>query len=76
LAVLAKGGGGANREELQRAAGLRDRKHFRGEILGPLVEADLIEMTIPDKPRSSRQRYRITAKGRAVLGRMKKVRQR
>jgi ATP-dependent DNA helicase RecG len=27
----------------------------------------LIEMTNPDKPRSSRQRYRITAKGKEML---------
>jgi hypothetical protein len=31
------------------------------------MEADLIEMTIPDKPTSGNQRYRLTAKGRAWL---------
>lgn len=67
LAVLAAARRGATREELQRAAGLRDRKHFRKEILRPLVEAALLEMTIPEKPRSSRQRYQLTAAGRALL---------
>jgi ATP-dependent DNA helicase RecG len=67
LAVLAAAEGEATREELQRAAGLRDRKHFREEVLGPLVEANLLETTIPDKPRSSMQRYRLTDAGRARL---------
>jgi predicted HTH transcriptional regulator len=31
------------------------------------ASAGLVEMTIPDKPRSSKQNYRITDKGRAVL---------
>jgi len=34
--------------------------------LGPLLEAGLIEMTIPDKPTSPKQRYRLTEKGRRV----------
>lgn len=28
---------------------------------------DLLELTIPDKPRGGRQRYRLTAAGRRVL---------
>jgi ATP-dependent DNA helicase RecG len=28
---------------------------------------ELIEMTIPDKPRSKNQKYRLTAKGQAVV---------
>lgn len=71
LAVLAKAKGGATREEMQRVAELRDRKHFREQILRPLVQAALIELTIPDKPRSSKQRYRLTDAGRAYLKRNK-----
>jgi ATP-dependent DNA helicase RecG len=43
--------------------GLKDRMHFANECLQPAVDAGLIEMTIPDKPQSSKQNYRITAAG-------------
>jgi len=49
------------------AAGLRDREHFRSAYLEPLLDAGWIEMTIPDKPRSSKQRYRTTEAGKGVL---------
>ena len=37
-------------------------------MLNPLLDAGLAEMTIPNKPRSSKQRYRLTDMGRQVLG--------
>jgi ATP-dependent DNA helicase RecG len=55
------------REELQKAVGLRDREHFRKAYLEPLLSAGWLEMMIPDKPRSSKQRYRTTDIGRKVL---------
>lgn len=59
--------GDASRTQLQAAAGIRDREHFRQEYLKPLLDSGLLEMTIPDKPRSSKQRYRLTATGHAAL---------
>jgi DNA-binding PadR family transcriptional regulator len=47
--------------------GLKDDEHFRKSYLLPALEAGLIEMTIQDKPRSSKQKYRLTAKGRRRL---------
>lgn len=55
------------REELQRAAAFSDREHFRKTYLEPLLTASWLERTIPDKPTSPNQRYRLTEKGRAWL---------
>jgi len=55
------------REELQVATGINDREHFRKHYLQPLVSAGLLERTVPDKPRSPKQRYVTTAAGRAMI---------
>lgn len=55
------------REKLQSAAGLANREHFRKSYVEPLIKADWLERTIPDKPKSPLQKYRLTAKGRAWL---------
>jgi len=55
--------------DLQAALGLRDREDFRRRFLLPALAQGLVEMTRPDTPRSSRQRYRLTPAGRALTGR-------
>ncbi len=52
---------------LMEIAGRSDRTKFRTQVLGPLIAESLLAMTIPDKPRSSKQRYRLTAKGNEYL---------
>jgi len=64
--LLAACDGELSRAELQSRLGLEDRKHFHATYLQPALAAGLIEMTIPDKPRSSAQRYRLTSAGRRV----------
>ena len=59
--------GDKTREELQEAAEIRDREHFRKQYLEVLIEANLLERTLPATPRSPKQRYRITAAGRDAL---------
>lgn len=48
-------------------AGRTNRTKFRDQVLKPLLEVGWLEMTIPEKPRSSKQKYRLTEKGRQVL---------
>jgi len=60
LAVLS---GEMARSELMDAMGLKDRMHFIREYILPAIESGLIEMTIPEKPKSSLQKYRQTQKG-------------
>ncbi len=55
------------REELQSALDLQDRKSFRKRYLQPALAEGMIEMTIPDKPNSRLQKYRLTEKGQQWL---------
>jgi len=57
LSVLA---GEMTRQQLKEALRLKDDEHFRKAYLLPALDAGLIKMTIPDKPRSSKQKYRLT----------------
>jgi ATP-dependent DNA helicase RecG len=54
-------------QELMVPSGRSDRTKFRDQVLRPLIEAGLLELTIPDKPRSPQQRYRVTAAGKKLL---------
>lgn len=51
--------------EMMRAMALKDEKHFRQHYRQAALDAGLIEMTRPAAPRSSKQRYRLTANGQA-----------
>lgn len=55
------------RQAMQTALGLRNDEHFRKTYLVPALERGLVEMTIPDKPTSRLQKYRITEAGRTLL---------
>lgn len=68
LAVLE---GEMNRSEIMEALGLKDEKHFREHYQQTAVAAGLIEMTIPEKPKSSKQRYRLTPLGKAIRSKAK-----
>lgn len=56
-----------SRQALQQGLGLKDKEHFRSAYLLPALQAGLIEMTIPEKPRSSKQEYRLTLAGKQCL---------
>ncbi len=61
--LLEKIQGEISREVLMSSLALQDRKSFRERYLKPALAAGLIEMTIPDKPNSRLQRYRLTNQG-------------
>ena len=54
-----------HRRELQAVLGIAHRPHFLAAYLSPALEADLIEMTLAEKPTSRNQRYRRTPAGEA-----------
>ena len=59
------------RRELQEKLGLKDAESFRKRYLLPALKSGLVEMTMPDKPNSSLQAYRLAAAGRALQKRSK-----
>jgi ATP-dependent DNA helicase RecG len=56
--------------DLMAIAERADRTKFRNQVLKPMLADGLLEMTIPDKPTSSNQRYRTTDKGKSLLATM------
>mgnify|MGYP005839476013 FL=1 len=56
-----------NTAELLALLGYESRTGNFKKALSRLMDLACLEMTIPDKPRSKRQKYRLTEKGRKVL---------
>jgi len=50
----------------------KNRTRFRNQLINPLIKTGLIELTIPDKPTSSKQRYKTTIKGLKMIDEIKK----
>src|SRR3970040_1217119 len=57
--------------ELSARLGQKEISGQLNKVIRVLLGDQTIEMTIPDKPNSRMQRYRITAKGRAALDKLK-----
>ena len=54
-----------SRSEMMEKLGISHRTNFNDNYLDKAFENGWIEMTIPDKPQSKKQRYRLTQKGAA-----------
>jgi len=59
--------GEMSRQQIQAALGLKSEEHFRTAYLKPALQAGVVEMTVPDKPNSRHQRYRLTPLGQRWL---------
>ena len=59
--------GPRSKRELMTQLGLHNEEHFRKAYLQPALQAGYLERTIPDTPRNRWQRYRLTAKGQALI---------
>ena len=53
--------------DLMAPSGARNKAGFRDQVVALLLEAGLFEMTVPDKPRSSKQQFRTIEAGRAAV---------
>jgi hypothetical protein len=51
------------RQDLQDKLKLANWENFRKNYLQSALDEELIELTIPEKPNSSKQKYRLTEKG-------------
>lgn len=55
-----------SREELQEKLQMQNRDYFRKAYINEALEAGWIEQTLPDKPISRNQKYRLTEKGKLL----------
>ncbi len=55
-----------SREEIMARLELTHRGHFAGKYLNPALAGQWVERTLPDKPTSKNQKYRLTSKGRQL----------
>ena len=58
--------GEMGRSELQELLSIKNRDYFRTDYLNPAISNGYVELTIPDKPNSRNQKYRLTVKGIAL----------
>jgi len=75
-AVMACEAGAMSSAELQAIIGIKHRETFQRNYLDRLLSEHWLERTIPDKPRSRLQKYRLTEKGAALQKNLQKEAQR
>ena len=59
--------GERSKRELMDFAGIKRPASFSAKLLDPLLVARIVEMTMPDAPRSPQQKYRLTQLGAEML---------
>ena len=63
--------GAMSRSELSKKLGQKKPTGHLYNVIRDLLDDQMIEYTIPDKPRSRGQQYQLTDKGRTELSRLK-----
>ncbi len=58
-------------QDMMELLSWKNRTKFREKYINPLIENGIIQMTIPDKPKSSKQQYYLSQKGIAFLAVLK-----
>ncbi len=61
-----------SRPELQELLGIKHRPHFMESYINPALNGGFVEMTLPDKPKSINQKYRLTPKGKVLQQELRK----
>ena len=56
-----------SRDELQQRLKIKNVKYFRETYLRPALTAGFIALTLPEKPNSPLQKYRLTEKGQELI---------
>ncbi len=64
--------GEMNRGELMEKLKISNRVYFAKNYLKPVLESGYLEKTIPDKPQSKNQQYKLTRKGKVLQRKLKK----
>ena len=64
LLKLLNNAGASGNQEILKHLKLKDRRRMRESYIKPAMEQGFIEYTIPDKPNSRNQQYRLTIEGK------------
>ena len=67
LVELLEKHGALSAADIRNKLGLKDRTHVREAYLNPSLKAKLVEYTVPDKPQSRLQKYRLTQAGQKIV---------
>lgn len=54
-------------KEMMELLSLKNRSYFSKEYLKPAIETGVLEPIFPDQPKSPKQKYRLTERGKALL---------
>ena len=54
-------------KEMREFCGMKDATYYKTNVIAPLIDARLVEMTQPNSPNSPTQRYVLTEEGRKLL---------